>query len=169
MLRYVYFYQARSIRYKLLVADYQYRPATLSHLDLRQYADTSVKCTLSYWLAALQHISCLHSAFDGNSAAFQHQPMSLSQNLCAVLVAPHCKRKSYFNHICRLSQLHQSDVSFHLSEVPFGFTTGISTTTMQPNPFPEMLIDRCCAKKTGLIKREASQCQFDFKVLRRLV
>ena len=35
-------------------------------------------------------------------------------------------------------------------------------------PFPEMIIDRYSKKKTGLIKREASQ-HFDFKVFRRLV
>ena len=30
--------------------------------------DTSVKCTLSYWLAHYKHIPCLHSAFDGSVA-----------------------------------------------------------------------------------------------------
>ena len=32
---------------------------------------------MSYWLATLQHIPCLHSAFDGNGASLQHRLMSL--------------------------------------------------------------------------------------------
>jgi len=32
-----------------------------------------VMCTLSYRLAALQHIPCLHNAFDGYVASLQHQ------------------------------------------------------------------------------------------------
>ena len=45
-----------------------------------------MKCVLSYWLAALQPIPCLHSVFDGNGASLQHQPTSLNR-LCAVFLA----------------------------------------------------------------------------------
>ena len=31
--------------------------------------DGTVKCTLSYWLATLQHIPSIHCSFDGNSAS----------------------------------------------------------------------------------------------------
>ena len=72
--------QTRSISYNFLVADYQYSTATLN------YKDTSVKCALSYSLAALKRIPCLHSAFDSNSASLQHRPISLKR-LCAVFLA----------------------------------------------------------------------------------
>ena len=65
---------------KLLVADF----------------DNSVKCTLSYWLAALQYFSCVHSAFDGNSTSLQHRPVSL-KGLCAVLSAPTQRRYRHTN------------------------------------------------------------------------
>ena len=66
----------RSFSYNFLVADTtdtaQPRWGT-SHLD------TSLKCTLSYWLATLQHIPCLHSTFDVDGASLQHQPTSLNR------------------------------------------------------------------------------------------
>ena len=45
-----------------------------------------MKCIFYYWLAALQHIPCLHSAFDGNGTSLQHQPTSLNR-FCAVFLA----------------------------------------------------------------------------------
>ena len=38
-----------------------------------------MKCALSYWLAALQHIPCLHSTFGGNGASLQHRLTSLNR------------------------------------------------------------------------------------------
>ena len=70
---------ARSITYNFLVADYQYSTATLSY--------KSVKCTHSYWLAALQHIPCVHSTFDGNGTSLQLQPISVKK-FCGVFLAP---------------------------------------------------------------------------------
>ena len=52
---------------------YLSKPERLSHLD------TSMKCASSHWLATLQHILCLHSTFDGNSASLQHQLTSLNR------------------------------------------------------------------------------------------
>ena len=46
-----------------------------------------VKCTLSYWPAALQHLLCIQSIFDGNGTLLQHRLMSLKR-LCVVLLAP---------------------------------------------------------------------------------
>ena len=74
-----------SISYNFLVADYRYSTASLSYI-CTSHLDTSVKCTLSYWLAALQHIPCLHSAFDGKGTSLHHQPTSLNR-LCAVFLA----------------------------------------------------------------------------------
>ena len=68
-----------------------------SHTELQ---DASVKCTLSYWLTALQHISCLHSAYDGNGASLQHRPMSLNR-FCAVFFS------SYTTQI----QIHNSSMA----------------------------------------------------------
>ena len=56
--------------YNFQVADYRYSTATLA----TSHFDTNVlKCTLSCRLAVLQHIQCLHSAFDGNRASLQYQ------------------------------------------------------------------------------------------------
>ena len=44
-----------------------------------------MKCTLFYRLAALQHIPCLHSAFDGNSTSLQYRLMSLS-SICVLFL-----------------------------------------------------------------------------------
>ena len=60
--------------YNFQVADYRYSTATLSYKSLWY-----LKCTVSCRLAALQHIPCLHSAFDGNSASLQHWLMSLNR------------------------------------------------------------------------------------------
>ena len=59
---------------------YLSKPERLSHLD------TSMKCASSHWLATLQHILCLHSAFDGNSASLQHQLTSLNR-FCMMFLA----------------------------------------------------------------------------------
>ena len=37
------------------------------------HLDTSVKCTLSYCIAALQNVLCTHSAFDGKGTSLEHQ------------------------------------------------------------------------------------------------
>ena len=69
------------------VANYQYSTATLSYRSLSNWY---LKCTLSCRLAALQHIPCLHSAFDGNRASLQHQQhrlMSLNR-LCVLFLFP---------------------------------------------------------------------------------
>ena len=42
---------------------------------------------ISYWLAALQHILCIHSAFDGNGVSLQHQPTSFKR-FCVVFLLP---------------------------------------------------------------------------------
>ena len=47
--------------------------------------NTSVKCTLSYWLIALQHTPCFHSDFAGNKTSLEHWPTSL-RRLCAVFL-----------------------------------------------------------------------------------
>ena len=44
-----------------------------------------------YWLAALQHILCIYSVFDGSCASLQHRPTSL----CAVFLAPTKLRYRY--------------------------------------------------------------------------
>ena len=62
---------------------YLSKPERLSHLDT---LDTSMKCASSHWLATLQHILCLHSAFDGNSASLQHQLTSLNR-FCMMFLA----------------------------------------------------------------------------------
>ena len=57
------------------------------HIAQRQSTGgSSVKCTLCCRLAALHHILCLHSAFDGNRASLQHQQHGLmSLNWLCVL------------------------------------------------------------------------------------
>ena len=50
------------------------------------HLDTSVKCALNYWLAALLHIPCFHNACDGNGASLQRQLMPLNR-LCTVFLA----------------------------------------------------------------------------------
>ena len=62
-LRYVHHSQATSTSYTFTVADY--RSSTPSYTELTSDLDSSVKCTLSYWLATLQHIPCIHSTFWG--------------------------------------------------------------------------------------------------------
>ena len=52
--------------YNFLVADHQYSAALLSYKSLGHFSEV---CT-SYWLAALQHIPCLHRTFDGNGASY---------------------------------------------------------------------------------------------------
>ena len=52
--------------------------------------DSSVKCTLSYWLATLQHIPCINSTFDGNSTSSKHRPTSLKGFVHAVFLNPSC-------------------------------------------------------------------------------
>ena len=63
--------------YNFKVAEYWYSTATLSYRSLWY-----LKCTLSCRRAALQHIPCLNSAFDGNRASLQYQHL-----LCAVLIS----------------------------------------------------------------------------------
>ena len=63
----------RSISYNFLVAD----TTDTAHRGT-SHLDTSLKCTLSYWLATLQHIPYLHSTFDVDGASLQHQPTSLN-------------------------------------------------------------------------------------------
>ena len=100
-----------------------------------------------------------------------------SQVRCLAVVK---KKLGYFNHICRLSQLHQSGIivrsprngskigllKFHPSALVKLISSMRSLLWFHywyffhnwvTKPFPEMLIDRCSAKKTGLIKRETSQ------------
>ena len=46
-------------------------------LLMTQFSFHLVKCALTNWLAVLQHIACVLSTFDGNSAFLQHRPPSL--------------------------------------------------------------------------------------------
>ena len=55
----------------------------IQYNSLSQLLDTLVKYTLRYWPAALQHIPCLHSTFDGNGV--QHRLTFLRRALHGVL------------------------------------------------------------------------------------
>ena len=53
--------------------------------------DSLVKSALSYCLATLQHISCVHSAFYSNSALLEDQPTSLKGFVWWVPSAPNAE------------------------------------------------------------------------------
>ena len=77
-----------------------YSTVTLSYRSLWY-----LKCTLSYRLAALQHIPCLHSTFDGYGASLQHQQqhqlMSLNR-LCVLFLFPLQFRYRCIQNLCNI-------------------------------------------------------------------
>ena len=75
------------LQFGALYEGYCYLLATTfehSNTELQVTLTLYVKWALSYWLAALQHIPCLHSTFDGIGASLQYQPTSLI--LCSQLL-----------------------------------------------------------------------------------
>ena len=48
-----------------------------------------MKCALSYWLAAQQHILCTHSALDGNGTSSQHTCTHTMQILASYTMHKH--------------------------------------------------------------------------------
>ena len=95
-------------------------PIQHSHTELK-----AVKCALSYWLAALQHISCI---FDGNGASLQCQPTSLKR-LFVVFLALTQLRYRYtivawpfsmqqVGCLCLLSHLYTASIITQHSQYP---------------------------------------------------
>ena len=162
------------------------------------YKDHSNQCR---WWPSISHPLCI-SEQDVLEILLQHSwraPQQLLVSLLRCLTLqfpnplPHLgsmytvkKNVAYFNHICRLSQLHQCSIIIRslrnaskigfLKFYPRASLVKLVSSFRSPSwlhsyvtkPVPEILIDKSSEKKTGLIKREASQC-FDFKVFRRLV
>ena len=119
----------------LLATTFWYLTTDTAHLYWATiHLKTSVKCALSYWLATLQHVPCLHSAFGGNTASLQHWPTTLNR-LCTVFLA-----------LTQLIQIHNSSMVV-FCPAPMAALYHFASTWLQLAPSHVLDIQCWCTTK----------------------